>query len=387
MYVMVMGGAGSCGTDPSAAAPATGTSSASAAASATDGSFVPIHLTSTDVVSNAPDLTLTGEPSSIDTGLLTIDGAQNPYFLQRGGYAVLFADHFVAEHDVVVTGTLPLIIVAYDDATVMGSIDLGAHGVTPGPGAAAPGPGVGGLGASFVADSEGDRISSGGGGGGHGSPGGRGGGGIGDIAPPGAAGMVYGAQPSDPLIGGAPGGLGGDGSAEFNIGAPGAGGGALQISSATSISISGPHIAAGGGGGIGGLGSSAGGGGGGAGGEIFLEAPCLTIASTLAANGGGGGAGGSGAGGVSSTDGADGAIGDTRAPGGTGLVQGSNGGAGAAGQAGSFVDAQPGAGNNSKGGGGGAGAGRIWLRYRAAMTPVTTGAVISPPAGLDPTLP
>lgn len=383
-----MGGAASCGTDvPSAAARVPDTSGASAPAFGADGGFVPIHLTSSDVFSGAPDLTLTGEPSRIDTRLLTIDGAQNPYFLQRGSYAVLFADHFVAEHDVGVTGTLPLIIVAYHDATVMGSIDLGAHGATPGPGAAVIGPGLGGPGTTFLASSEGDRISSGGGGGGYGSPGGLGGTLGASVAPPGAAGMVYGAQPSDPLIGGSPGGLGGDGSTEFGIGAPGAGGGALQISSATSISISGPHIAAGGGGGAGGLGSSAGGGGGGAGGEIFLEAPCLAIASTLAANGGGGGAGGSGVGGESSTGGADGAIGDTPAPGGTGLVQGSNGGAGAAGQAGSFLDAQPGGGYNSKGGGGGAGAGRIWLRYRAAMTPVTTGAVISPPAGLDPTLP
>jgi hypothetical protein len=392
LCVIVVGALASCGTslEPTAAAadpaPAPGTSSTSAAEFGPDGSFVPIHLTASDVLGGAPDRTLTGDPTTIDTAALTIDGADDPYFVQRSGYAVLFANHFVAEHDVTVTGTRPLIIVAYHDAAVTGSIDLGAHGRVAGPGAAVIGPGLGGPGDSFVASPEGDRISSGGGGAGHGSPGAPGGT-QSEAAPPGAAGTVYGAQPSDPLIGGAPGGLGGDGSAAFDIGAPGAGGGALQISSATSISITGPHIAAGGGGGAGAGGSQAGGGGGGAGGEIFLEAPSLTVASILAANGGGGGAGGSGAGGPQSTAGADGAIGATPAPGGTGVVQGSDGGAGAAGQAGSFADAQPGVGGNSKGGGGGAGAGRIWLRYSAATPPVTTGAVISPPAGLDPTLP
>ena len=349
---MIVGCAAACGPDaPAAADPgsdagvadAVEANDASAAGDSAVGAarrFVPIHLTPSDVFRDAPDVTLTGEPSSIDTQALTIDGAKNPYFLQRGKYAVLFANHFVAGHDIVVTGTLPLIIVAYDDANVMGSIDLSAHAATPGPGAAVSGPGLGGPGATFLATSEGVRISSGGGGAGYGSPGAPGGG-DGSLAPAGTAGMVYGARPSDPLIGGAPGGVGGDGSAEFNIGA---------------------------------------------GGEIFLEAPQLTIASTLAANGGGGGAGGSGVGGVSSTDGADGAIGATTAPGGSGLVQGSNGGAGAAGPAGSFVDARPGEAGNSKAGGGGAGGGRIWLRYRATTPPVTTGAVISPPAGLDPTL-
>jgi hypothetical protein len=47
------------------------------------------------------------------------------------------------------------------------------------------------------------------------------------------------------------------------------------------------------------------------------------------------------------------------------------------------VETQPG----SKGGGGGGGAGRIWLRYRASTPPITNGAVFSPPADLDPTLP
>jgi hypothetical protein len=70
-----------------------------------------------------------------------------------------------------------------------------------------------------------------------------------------------------------------------------------------------------------------------------------------------------------------------------GMPQGSDGGAGAAGTAGLFAEAKSGGHVNSKGGGGGGGAGRIWLRHRATTLPDLTGAVISPPAAMDPTLP
>ncbi|HEX3757484.1 MAG TPA: hypothetical protein VHW23_02215 [Kofleriaceae bacterium] len=339
--------------------------------------FVPIHLTQDALIAGAPDLTVTDNPTTIDTTALTIDGTTSPYFVQRDGYAVLFANRAVVDHDVAITGARPLIVVADGDVTVTARIDLGAHGSVAGPGAATSGSGVGGPGSTFMSGEE--RASSGGGGGGHGSPGGAGGP---SETPGGTAGMVYGAQPSDSLIGGSPGGLGGNA-----VSGGGAGGGALQISSATSISITGPHIAAGGGGGHGEGGTSDGGSGGGAGGELLFEAPAITIASTIAANGGGGGGGGGG-GTQGGTDGADGLIGDAPAPGGVGGVpQGSDGGNGAAGTTASFVDAQPGASNNSKAGGGGGGAGRIWLRYEAATPPTTAGAVISPPAQLDPTLP
>jgi hypothetical protein len=43
--------------------------------------------------------------------------------------------------------------------------------------------------------------------------------------------------------------------------------------------------------------------------------------------------------------------------------------------------------NSKRGGGGGGGAGRIWLRYRAATPLITTGAVISPPQSTDSTMP
>jgi hypothetical protein len=374
--MVTMGVTASCGTssaDPTS--PGGGQSGTDLRAAA--GSFVPSHLTEGMLFGGGPDVAVTGNPTTIDTDRRTIDGATSAYFVLRNGYAVLNANRVVFDHDVVITGSRPLIVVAEGDVTVSASIDLSAHAASSGPGAATFGPGEGGPGDVFVPGE--NKVSSGGGGGGHGSPGAPGGDPESEIIPPGVGGMVYGAQLADRLIGGAPGGAGGDSDGTGG----GAGGGALQISSATSISITGPHIAAGGGGGRGGIGALAGAGGG-AGGELFLEAPAITIASTLAANGGGGGGGG-GQGGVhGGTNGADGQIGDAPAPGGIGdIPMGSDGGAGAAGS----VAAQQGGGYNSIAGGGGGGAGRIWLRYEAATPPVTTGAVISPPPTLDPTLP
>lgn len=342
--------------------------------------FAPLHLDPAMQLVGAPDLTLSADPSLIDTAALTVNGTSNGFFVQQGNYAVLFTRTFSVPHDVTITGTLPLIVVARDAVVVSASIDLGATGTTPGPGATAAGIGVGGSGTTSVVVA-GTRVSGGGGGGGFGSLGASGGNGG---AQGGAGGLRYGLQITDPLTGGSAGGLGGNQAQRG-----GAGGGALQISSAVSITITGSHISAGGGGGSGGGTSANGGCGGGAGGEIILEAPMIMISSTLAANGGGGGGGGTGGGPLGGgTPGGDGFAGDQPATGGLGGdPQGSDGGRGAAGQSASFVEAQPGSSFNSKGGGGGGGAGRIWLRYRASTPPVANGAVFSPPAGLDPTLP
>ena len=341
--------------------------------------FAPLHLDPAMLLAGAPDLTLSADPSLIDTAALTVNGTTNAFFVQQGNYAVLFTRAFSVQHDVKITGTLPLIVVARDAVVVSASIDLGATGTTPGPGATAVGIGVSGSGTtSVIVDT---RVSGGGGGGGFGSLGASGGDGG---AQGGAGGLRYGLQITDPLIGGSAGGLGGNQPQRG-----GAGGGALQISSAVSITVTGSYITAGGGGGSGGGGTANGGCGGGSGGEIILEAPMIMISSTLAANGGGGGGGGTGGGPIGGgTSGSDWFAGDQPAFGGLGGdPQGSDGGKGAAGQSGSFVEAQPGSGFNSKGGGGGGGAGRIWLRYRASTPPIANGAVFSPPAGLDPTLP
>jgi hypothetical protein len=257
--------AASCGTSNADPAPPGGglfSGDARAAAAA----FVPSHLVQGTVPHGGPDVTVTGNPTTIDTDHLTIDGKTSAYFVLRNGYAVLSGNRVVLDHDVVIIGPRPLIVAADSDVTVTASIDLSAHVAAPGPGAATFGAGEGGPGDTFIPGEV--RVSSGGGGGGHGSPSAAGGDSEGEIIPPGVGGMAYGAQLSDRLTGGAPGGIGGD-----DLDGAGAGGGALQISSATSISITGPHIAAGGGGGKGAGGSASGGGGAGAGGELFLEAP------------------------------------------------------------------------------------------------------------------
>ncbi len=308
-------------------------------------------------VTDAPDRALGSV--EIDTTALTIDGITDPAFVRDGDVAILFASSFEATGDIVVVGDKPLVIRANGDVLVTGSIDASASGRTAGPGAVELGAGANG--ATVLYD---ERHSAGGGGAGHGTVGAPGGGRA-DL--PGAlAGAAY---TSDGLVGGSRGGDGG--FAYGDIGAGGAGGGALQIASATSITIEG-SLRASGGGGAGGGGGFVGGGGGGSGGTLLIEAPTLVIAGSLIAHGGGGGGGGAGCGDCE-TMGSDGANGATeRAPGGIGgIPQGSPGGFGA-----TTVRADAGNGDNSKGGGGGGGAGRIILR--GALD--TTGAIISPAA-------
>lgn len=345
--------------------------------------FAPLHVLPATMMSGAPDLVLSTGPLLIDTTNLMISGAPSAYFVRQDSYTVLFANTFSVQNNLVIMGASPLIVVASGKVTIGANISLNANGLARGPGAMVGGGGAGGPGATNVIV---ERESSGGGGGSYGTVGGLGGSMDATGTPPGSHGVVYGTDPDAPLVGGSPGGDGGFTSAPQGLG--GAGGGALQISSAVSIQISGTLNAGGGGGRGGGTGSS-GGGGGGSGGEILLEAPVIlmTGTATLVANGGGGGGGGAN-GSTSAGDGASGAPSPQIATGGSGGVpEGSPGGAGAAGVAGAFADAQPGGGANSKGGGGGGGAGRIWLRYRATTPPTLNGAQISPSPGLDPTLP
>ncbi len=135
-----------------------------------------------------------------------------------------------------------------------------------------------------------------------------------------------------PLVGGSGGGAGADGNCIGSCGWPGGGGGgAIQISSRSSIRIVGV-IDVSGGDGYGvqnGGGASGGGGGGGSGGAILLEAPVLGIAGALIVDGGNGGSSGAGAGGSGAAGGAiDGTNGgDFQGPG-----QGGRGGGGGAGR-------------------------------------------------------
>lgn len=183
------------------------------------------------------------------------------------------------------TGTRPLFILA-DDVTIDGTLDVGAHGATPGPGGA-----TGGMGAGAGMVSQNDNTgtikgNSGGGGGSFGSKGAAGGN-VGTASS--GAGEPYAIGAA--LVAGASGG-----GAGVCINPPGAGGGALLIYAKSRIVINGA-ISAGGGGGAGGLfscGTTLGAGsGGGSGGAIWLQTPNLGGTGILAANGGGGGGGGS----------------------------------------------------------------------------------------------
>ncbi len=170
--------------------------------------------------------------------------------------------------------------------------------------------------------------SGGAGGGGFGSPGGSGGSGSGGSGGAGGmGGQPNGSAPLVPLRGGCPGGTGGDPIAP-NGGRGGPAGGAVQLSAARVLMVSGA-VAAPGGGGRGADGNERGGGGGGSGGAVLLEGRRLTLAAGafITANGG---SGGEGSGTVDGNDGQEGlALSVTAVPGGGGNSQtGGEGGAG-----------------------------------------------------------
>jgi hypothetical protein len=229
-------------------------------------------------------------------------------------------------------GPNPVIIASLGDVDIQGAVNVngfyaglypGAGGFPPfGSNSAAPqGPGAGGNGFSPT------YPASAAGGGSYCGVGAKGTG-TGLIAP---GGSTYGNAQIVPLLAGSAGGYySGTSYSAFS-------GGAVQISSATSIIVrTVGFINAGGAGAFGG---------GGSGGAILLEAPTVTVQGTLAANGGGGGV--------------DNAFGAGATPSSTPAAGASNGGAGSAGpttngSVGTLGDA----GVNFYGGGGG-GAGYI----------------------------
>ena len=254
---------------------------------------------------------------------------------------------------VAVTGSLPLLVVADGDININGTLDASHASL------ASMCPGLGGSGQII-----GNIAGTGGGGGGYGIPGAPGGTAAGFAG--GAPGMDWGMAPLSPLPPGCTGGLGASGNAATTPrGLRGAGGGAIELSSKTRVTVNGRIYANGGGGGGGGAagGTSAGGGGGGSGGSVLLEAVTVFIGTgaEVCALGGGGGEGGStmpgndglppsgctaGAGGSSANVGGDGGRGaDTTAPQG-----GMDGG-----------------GTSASGGGGGGAVGRIRLHGQGVM--------------------
>jgi hypothetical protein len=321
--------------------------------------------------------------TSIDTAALTINDTTTlpagiSFVYDTGSaHAVLSIGSWDIEENVLVKGVgAPLIVVAAGPITVNAVLSAAAVGSTPGPGAVTDtsAPGVGTAGCS--------STSTGGGGGGFGSPGAQGGSfpeSTGCVSP---GGQVFGSLISE-FTGGASGGAGDMPLSESQSGLGGGGGGAIQLSSAVSITVlSGGGIDVGGGAGQGGGAGT--GAGGGAGGMIFLEAPTITVAGILAANGGGGGTGDDPEQLGASQPGTDGALGDVPAPGGPAEAEGqdlSPGGAGAAGS----TDAGAGTQSSGEPSGGGGGLGRIWFRTRTTDATIT-GAVISGVKSTDTSL-
>ena len=195
------------------------------------------------------------------------------------------------------TGNRPVILAAFGNATVAGTVDGSASGTTPGAGgnqACSPGTGGNGSSGGFLGG-DGD----GGGGGGHATTGGTGDSGT-------SGGGARGNTNVVPLLGGCPGGKAGNGGGLLGGGSGGnggAGGGAFQISAAGALTFTGTALANGGdgaGGGTQALASSGGGGGGGSGGSVLLEGHTVTGSGTSTVNGGkGGNRGGASSGGAS----------------------------------------------------------------------------------------
>jgi hypothetical protein len=273
-----------------------------------------------------------------------------------------------------VTGDLPLLLVVWDRADLLGTIDVssseaGGDGAGANPDLCAEGgarPGGGAI-----------DVTGAGGGGGGAFGGGGGAGGFGGGALPGiggAGGTAF--DDGDPgLRGGCPGARGGVPGGASTGAARGSGGGAIAISARLSLLVDG-LLFAGGGEGLGAATDLSGGGGGaGSGGLLWLDSPAVTLnnPAVLAANGGGGGEG------ADTNDAGDpgepGRATRMSAPGGSsGGNDGGNGGGG------SDLDTLGGTmggngGNNAGGGGGGGGAGII--RIDGVLT--DEGATISPP--------
>jgi hypothetical protein len=282
-------------------------------------------------------------------------------------------------------GSRPAVFLSDGAISVAGRIDLSAGCYGSDRTCAGPGGGAGstmstaasgtGAGANGVSGTNND--DSGGGGGGGGEPGAAGGSAA--SAAGGVAGSSCIATTMIPLRGGGGGGAGGTGQSAFPNG--GGGGGAIQLTSETSISITGVIVSGGAGGSggntMGGSSASAGSGGGGGGG-VLLEAPSVMVTggAVVAANGGGGGGGGnSGVG--PGTAGMPGGANATPATGGAGTASpgpgnGGNGGAGGS------VPTVGGTGTNSGGGGGGRGV----IHVRATSPTLT--ATFSPTATTGP---
>ncbi|MBX7115854.1 MAG: putative metal-binding motif-containing protein [Myxococcaceae bacterium] len=345
----------------------------------TEGQFVAVAPVRSDVLLNCAATLDTGALGSAVPGSVTLCGVQIPTgeIAQAGtSPAMLLGTHAFTVGDagvITVVGERPLIIAASGSVVIRGSILAGGQGTTPGPGGnqnceagtGAPGK-VGMPGGSLGGNSE---ISCGGGGGaGLGTVGADGGA---ALEPNGAMGgqrgLAFGNAELSPLWGGCAGGQGGHCGVlplPLLAGVGGSGGGGLQISSASVLTVTG-LIASPGAGGQGGTSANSGGGGGGSGGAILLECTAFLASGSVTANGGSGGGGanvnGPGDGGV---NGALRSLNPVLGGGGGSTF----GGAGGRGGAANGVCQVGTAGNVDHGGGGGGGGAVGRIRINASVS-------------------
>jgi hypothetical protein len=275
------------------------------------------------------------------------------------GTAVIYVFSYInidSQSQLLVHGPNPLILISLGSVDIQGSIDVSADNydsdsdINVIPGARNGGPGAG-----AYSSEDGPQ---GGGGGSFCGTGGTGAEGQGATASDSAPGAPYGAATLVPLWGGSPGGGVSAGGADGF--ANGYGGGVLQISAAGNITVgSGAYITANGSGGVSQGDES--GDGAGSGGAILLEAPTVTIAGVLVANGGEG-----------SDNNMDGAM----APddGGVATEQGCGGGNGGYG---AHINGSDGTSVDGGYGGGGGGVG--WIRINGTHVSIT--GVVSPTIG------
>jgi hypothetical protein len=269
------------------------------------------------------------------------------------------------------TGDRPAILAVFGNARIDGSMMANSTPSQRGAGSTAF-PVTGGSCVGHAGGNGGD-ISAGGGGAGYRHAGGGGGSHL--LAAGGAGGTADPAPGPMPLRGGCPGGS----PASQQMGSPGAGGGAFQISVSGELFVSGV-LSVSGAGGNGGDANNEAGYGGGSGGTLVLEGDRITLTDTakLTANGGGGG-GGAATGIASGGTGADGATASAQPAGGGNPT--ANSGPGGAGGAGTSLPVPGGSSLNDNGAGGGGGsAGAIFVRSSPAVCSVSQLAVVSPPA-------
>jgi hypothetical protein len=203
--------------------------------------------------------------------------------LNQHDACVINAYSIVVDRTVIVGGGRPLVLVANDEISVTGTLDISSRYPDHGAGAY-----------NQMCDrgaGNGDSLNQVGGGGGGGSFSTQGG--IGGTGAGGALGGNSGdieRPPFDTLHAGCKGGVGGPGNAYAG---GGAGGGALYLVAGRSIAIDGGTLNASGDGGYKGVHPTGGAGGGGSGGMIVLDAPTLIVSQSarIVANGGAGGGG------------------------------------------------------------------------------------------------